>query len=253
MKFLASFYTVLFLFVFSFSGCKSTIKELDDQVYSRHLQRQVPLKIVTTPMPDKKEEMNLLLMNSIELLDQVEAKRIIDSLYKKKQIQPLTLVAFEGKKENYGIVNTGKQADDAKEFKQFNDFIIKELYPFIKKKVVIRKFNSVATCGFGASAKNAFYSAFHNDDKIQTAGLFYPQFDAGEIIAIRNSRNQASLDLMLVTATKDSTTDTFTELHNGKPTIINNFEYALPSVNSKKEMPTPATFAKFLVWAFKVR
>ncbi|MCP9749504.1 alpha/beta hydrolase-fold protein [Ferruginibacter sp. HRS2-29] len=252
MRFFAPLYTLLILFLFSFSACKSTIKELDDQVYSRHLQRQVPLKIVATPMPDKKEEMNLLLMNSVELLDAVDAKRMLDSVYKSGSIRPLLIVAFEGKKEDYGFPDTGNQAKDFKEGKQFNEFIIGELYPFIKKKVVTRRFYSIATCGFGRSAKNAFYVAFHNDDKITLSALFYPQFDAGEIDALRYYRTQAAFDAMIVTgSSNDSTTRSFTNLHAGKPTITTTFEYAAPALSNEKQMPTPATFAKFLAWAFK--
>ena len=42
-----------------FSACKSRIKQQDDKLYSRHLQKKVSLTIITTPMPDNKEEMKL--------------------------------------------------------------------------------------------------------------------------------------------------------------------------------------------------
>lgn len=252
MKFFAPLYTLLILVVFIFSACKSKIKASDDEIYSRHLQRHVPLKIITTPMPDKKGDMNLLLMNSIELMEAVDAKRILDSVYKTGSIRPLLIVAFEGNKEDYGFPKTGNQAKDLKEGIQFNEFIMGELYPFIKKKLATRSFYSIATCGFGPSAKNAFYVAFHNDDKITLSGLFYPRFDAGEIDALRYYRTQAAFDAMIVTGNNnDSTTRSFTNLHGGKPTITTTFEYAAPVESDGKQMPTPATFAKFLAWAFK--
>lgn len=168
MKKIFTLLTISLLFIF---GCRSKVKQLQDSVYSRHLQRHVPLEIITTPMPDNKEEMNLLLFNSADKLEEVRAKAIIDSLYKKKLIQPLVLVAFEGKAGDYGLEES--DAPEAKQYKKFDDFVINELYPYIKKKVVIRKFNSVAICGFGESSVSAFDIAYGNDEKIQSAGLFY--------------------------------------------------------------------------------
>ena len=167
-------YKILFfvLIVLNLLSCKSSIKQQSDSVYSRHLQRHVPLTIITTAMPNKKEQMNLLLFNNPELLEDVRAKKIIDSLFKEKLIQPLTLVAFEGKSGDYGLEEANIAA--AKQYKKFNEFIINELYPFIKKKVVVRKFNSVAICGFGESAICAFDIAWNHDDKIQKVGMFLP-------------------------------------------------------------------------------
>ena len=79
--------------VFSIFSCKSTVKEQKDKVYSRHLQRYVDLTILTTAMPDKKQEMNLLLFNDSKWLEKTRAKEIIDSLHKKNKIQPVLLVA----------------------------------------------------------------------------------------------------------------------------------------------------------------
>ncbi len=232
-----------------FFSCKSKINEQQDQVYSRHLQRQVPLTVITTPMPDNKKDMNLLLVNSDELLQSADARHIIDSLYKKKTIQPLVLVCFDGRKENFGIANTGNQKEDLKEYNQFSDFIIRELYPFIKKKVVIQKFHSVAICGNNISANNALFIALNNSDKIQKAGLFYPAFEAGQLESLVYMRKMATVDLMVVTPSRDSITDKFGNISTSKPGIQNTFIYAAEkTMNSKK--PTPETFAKFLAWAF---
>jgi enterochelin esterase-like enzyme len=72
-------------------GCKAKIKQQEDEVYSRHLQRQVKLSIISTPMPDDKSELNLLLLNDGQDLAELHVKEIVDSLYRKKLIKPLII------------------------------------------------------------------------------------------------------------------------------------------------------------------
>ena len=67
-------------------GCKSKIKQQDDEIYSRHLQRQVKLTIISTPMPDDKNDLNLLILNDGQDMGQFRIKEIIDSLYKKSTV-----------------------------------------------------------------------------------------------------------------------------------------------------------------------
>lgn len=237
----------LFASILLFPACRQDIKVQDDEIYSRHLQRHVPLTVITTPMPDNKADMNLLLMNSQELLENVQAKRIIDSLYAKKLIRPLTLVAFDGKKENYGINMSDNDQENLKAYRKFSDFITGELYPFIKKKVVIQKFRSVAICGVGLSANNAFHIALHNSDKVQMAGLFYPTFYKGQLESLAYMRSRATVEIFLTTAKRDSIADRFADIRSYKPGIATTAVYAAEGANG---MPAPATFAKFVVWAF---
>lgn len=230
---------ILALFVISMlviSGCRPKVKQLQDSVYSRHLQRHVPLEIITTPMPNNKEEMNLLLFNSGDKLEEVRAKAIIDSLYKKKLIQPLVLVAFEGKAGDYGLEES--DAPEAKQYKKFNDFVMNELYPFIKKKVVIRKFNSVAICGFGQSSLSTFDIAYGNDDKIQSAGLFDPAFltDSATLQSIGSLRQRPKLHLWLSSQASDS--------------LLAKFRLVLDTKKGIDATISKGSFADFLSWAF---
>jgi enterochelin esterase-like enzyme len=230
-------FTLLTISLVLFSGCKPKVKQQQDSIYSRHLQRHVPLEIITTPMPDNKEEMNLLLFNSIGMLEGVRAKAIIDSLYRKKLIQPLVLVAFEGKIGDYGIEES--ETPGAKQYKKFNDFVINELYPFIKKKVVIRKFNSVAVCGFYSSALSSFETAYKNDEKIQSVGLFNPSFyeDSTTVAQISSMRQRPKLNVWM------------TYFDPGPLSI------QLGDVLKSKKSITVSehikgSFADFLIWAF---
>ncbi len=239
-----------------FTGCRSKIKQQEDSIYSRHLQRHVALTIITTPMPKDKEEMNLLLFNGgKDMRDAVRAKKIIDSLYKKKLIQPLTLVAFDANEKDYGLQETG--TDESNQHQKLNDFVTDELYPFIKKRVVIRKFNSVAICGFGRSALSAFDIAWNNDEKIQKAGMFYPNFresaqmsDNPVIETIRASRKRPNLGIWLADAANDPADLMFKEVIAGKKTVADFRVTDDPTISNSKTMLQVNNFADFLIWAF---
>ena len=96
----------LLLLISAFS-CKSKIKQQDDELYSRHLQRQVKLTIISTPMPDDKSEMNLLLLNDGQEMGQFRIKEIVDSLYSKNLIKPLLVVGIHAgdRMKEYGVAD----------------------------------------------------------------------------------------------------------------------------------------------------
>jgi enterochelin esterase-like enzyme len=228
-------------------SCKSTVKERKDKVYSRHLQRYVDLTIITTAMPDKKEEMNLLLFNNSKFVETTRAKEIIDSLYKKKKIQPLLLVAMRGQQGDYGLQESNET--EAKQYKKYNEFVINELYPFVKKKTVIRKFNTVAICGFGASAISSFDIAWNNDEKIGMAGMFEPALvkalnDSTSLHTIEGLRKRPNLKIWIAAHPSDSATLLFKSMMNNKKSIV---ECSLTVNNDAR---VDADFAAFLLWAF---
>lgn len=243
-KFLFSFFVIVIL-----SGCKSSIKQQTDTLYSRHLQRHIALTIITTPMPDKKEEMNLLLFNKREILESVRAKKIIDSLFKNKLIQPLTLVAFDGRNEDYGLEEA--EIKEAKQYKQFNDFVTGELYPFVKKKVVITKFNSVAICGFGETALSAFDIAWNNDEKISKAGMFLPLVFVNEKITLEtigSLRKRPNLKVWITDSGKyDSSIIKIHEMISAKNNSTKSF---LVNAAHTSNQSAVYNFAEFLLWAF---
>lgn len=247
---------VFLITAISLLSCKSTVKQQNDKIYSRHLQRHVDLTVITTPMPDKKEEMNLLLFNNNDFTENVQAKKIIDSLYRKKLIQPLTMVAYKGETADYGLEETG--GEKGRQYRKFNEFVSDELYPFAKKKSVIRKFNSVAICGFASSALSAFDIAFNHPGKIQSAGMFYPMFAAGinapdtsVLQTISALRERPKLKLWMLAAESDSLTLKLKNIISALPGIAETEMMTLPHPkNSNRLIVTPEGFAAFLIWAF---
>ncbi|MBK7123442.1 MAG: hypothetical protein IPH68_11905 [Chitinophagaceae bacterium] len=74
-------------------------------MYSRHLQRQVKLTIISTPMPDDKTELNLLILNDGQDMEKLGVKEALDSLYKKGLIRPLLIVGVHAgdREQEYGV------------------------------------------------------------------------------------------------------------------------------------------------------
>jgi enterochelin esterase-like enzyme len=206
-------------------SCKNKIKQQEDELYSRHLQRQVKLSIISTPIPDDKSELNLLLVNDGQDMGQFRMKAIVDSLYGKKLIQPLIVVGIAAgdRMKEYGVsekpdfMNRGDKAD------HYAAFIDDELYPFIKKKAGVRKFKTVVLSGSSLGGLSAFDIAWDHADKIDKVGVFSGSFwwrdkdnkdadyseDKNRIIIskIRLSRKKPHLQYWFYAGNKEETGD----------------------------------------------
>jgi hypothetical protein len=248
-----SYFFILFILLI---GCKSSIKEKEDEIYSKHLQRHIQLTIVSTKIPDKESDMNLLLFINHSMLGNIRTKKIIDSLYKNDLMQPMMMVSFDGKDEDYGLEEVA--SNNAKQIKKYNEFIVDELLPFIKKKASIRKFKTVAITGFLASCNNAFDVAFNNDEKIQKVGMFSPRFywssvfsDSIVLSTIDKFRKRPAISIWIEDEGIDSTATQFKKLMDDKKSIN---ECLVQPQNTGdaalKQLPTIRDFASFLVWAF---
>jgi len=160
------------------TACTKKIKQQEDEIYSRHLQAHIKLTIISTPIPESKNEMNLLILNDGQDADKLRIKETLDSLFRKKLIGPLLVVAVHaGKREDwYGVAgkpdfeNRGKKAD------KYAAFIDNELYASIKKKAGVRSFKSVVIAGSSLGGLSAMDIAWNNADKIDRVGVFSGSF-----------------------------------------------------------------------------
>lgn len=160
-------------------SCKKGVEQQKDELYSRHLQRNVRLEIINTPVPDDKSMLNLLIVNDARTAATAHLFETTDSLQKAGRIQPLVIVVVDGvnKKEEYGIAGTIKKAAAGSKADHYADFIHNELYPYAKKKAGVRKFKSVAIAGFDAGAVSALDIAWAHADKISKVGMFSLRFE----------------------------------------------------------------------------
>lgn len=279
-KYLPPFSLALLLFC-GFS-CKSKIKQQEDEIYSRHLQRHVKLTIINTPMPDEKTELNLLLLNDGQEMGQFRIKEIVDSLYLKKLIKPLLVVGIQvgDRAKEYGVADYPDFMNRGDKAVYYDKFINDELYFFAKKKATVRKFNSVVIAGCSLGGLSAFDIAWNHADKIDKVGVFSGSFwwrdkddkaadysdDKNRIIIskIRSSKKKPGLKYWFYTGGKeedgdrdkdgiiDVTDDTkdLIELLKSKNVLPDDIVYS-EDINGKHDY---ATWSKqlpaFLIWAF---
>ena len=169
-------YIIVLLIILS--GCKHKIKEVEDEVYSRHLQKHIKLSIINTPVPDDKNSFNLLLLNDGQDMDKLHTKQIIDSLNKKNLLQPLVVVAINAndRMQEYGVADMPDYKNNGTQAAKYAAFIDDELYPFIKKKTGVRKFASVTLAGCSLGGLSALDVAWDHADKIDKVGIFSGSF-----------------------------------------------------------------------------
>lgn len=168
----------LFVVIITNVACKSKIKVSDDSIYSRHLQKHIALNIITTPLPDEKNTLNLLLLNDGQDISKLRVKETVDSLYKKKMIQPLVVVGIntDNRMQDYGVAGFPDYQNNGSDAAKYSAFIDDELYPFIKKKTGVRKFHSVTIAGASLGGLSAFDIAWDHADKIDNVGVFSGSF-----------------------------------------------------------------------------
>ncbi len=169
--------TLLLLLITS-AGCKSRIKQQDDEIFSRYLQRQVKLTIINTALPDDKNDLNLLILNDGQETGQFGVRDILDSLNKKKLIKPLLIIAVHAgdRMKEYGVAGSPDYLKRGDKADQYDAFINNELYPFIKKNAAVGKFKSVAMAGCSQGGLSAFDVAWNRADKIDKVGVFSGSF-----------------------------------------------------------------------------
>lgn len=171
-------FPIALLLLLSMAACKSNIKQQDDELYSRHLQRSVKLTIINTPMPDDKSELNLLLLNDGQDMAPFRVRETVDSLYRKGLIKPLLIVGIHAgdRMKEYGVADYPDFMKRGDKAAYYDAFINNELYPYAKKKATVRKFKSVVIAGCSMGGLSAFDIAWNRADKIDKVGVFSGSF-----------------------------------------------------------------------------
>lgn len=159
-------------------ACSAKTKQQQDKLYSRHLQRSVELTIINTPLPDDKSRLNLLLLNDGQDAEKWRVQQILDSLYKAKAIEPVVVVAIHAgdRMQEYGVAGKPDYEKRGSKADHYDEFVNNELYPFIKKKTGVRKFNMVVIAGASLGGLSAFDIGWTHADKIDKIGVFSGSF-----------------------------------------------------------------------------
>lgn len=161
----------------SLYACKQ-VKETDDSLYSRHLQRTVKLHILHTPLPADRNLYNLLILNDGQDMKSFRVQETMDSLYKADKIAPLVIIGVEAgdRMKEYGVTEYPDYLGRGNRAAFYDAFINNELYPYAKKNSGVKKFQSVAIAGCSLGGLSAFDIAWNHSDKISKVGVFSGSF-----------------------------------------------------------------------------
>lgn len=163
--------------LFLICGCKK-VKQTEDNLYSKNLQRNVKLHILHTPLPSDRSLFNLLILNDGQDLEKLLVKETMDSLYKEGKLLPLVIIGVEAgdRMQEYGVSGKPDYLGRGSKAGLYDAFINDELYPYAKKESGVRKFQSVAIAGCSMGGLSAFDIAWNHPDKISKVGVFSASF-----------------------------------------------------------------------------
>jgi enterochelin esterase-like enzyme len=164
------------LLMISFS-CKR-VKQTDDSLYSKHLQRTVKLHILHTPPPSDRSLFNLLILNDGQDMEKLRVKETMDSLYKEGKLLPIVIIGVEAgdRMQEYGVADKPDYLGRGSKAGLYDAFINDELYPYAKKESGVRKFQSFVIAGCSLGGLSAFDIAWNHPDKISKVGVFSGSF-----------------------------------------------------------------------------
>jgi enterochelin esterase-like enzyme len=164
-------------FLFLLIACKK-VKQTDDNLYSRHLQRNVKLHIMHTPPPSDRSLYNLLILNDGQDMDQLQVIETMDSLYAAGKILPLVIIGVEAgdRMQEYGVTDKPDYLGRGEKATFYDAFINDELYPYAKKESGVRKFQSLVIAGCSMGGLSAFDIAWNHPDKFSKVGVFSASF-----------------------------------------------------------------------------
>jgi len=268
-----------------FVGCKK-IKQTDDNLYSRHLQRNVRLHILHTPPPADRSQFNLLILNDGQDMESLRVKETVDSLYKADKIPPLVIIGIEAgdRMQEYGVADYPDYLGRGKKANFYDAFINNELFPYAKKESGVRKFKSIVIAGCSMGGLSAFDIAWNHPDKISKVGVFSGSFwwrdKASEDSSYSDDKNRVMFTKLKASRKKPGLQYWFyagaaeEESDRDKDGIIDVIDDTkdIISLLEKKNVVAPeeivyieypsgvhnysswsAVFPDFLVWAFPVR
>jgi enterochelin esterase-like enzyme len=164
------------LLMISFS-CKR-VKQTDDSLYSKHLQRTVKLHILHTPPPSDRSLFNLLILNDGQDMEKLRVKETMDSLYIEGKLLPIVIIGVEAgdRMQEYGVADKPDYLGRGSKAGLYDAFINDELYPYAKKESGVRKFQSFVIAGCSLGGLSAFDIAWNHPDKISKVGVFSGSF-----------------------------------------------------------------------------
>lgn len=191
---------------------------------SSYLKRSVDIEIYIPTNLLGNERLNLLLLNDGQDAADLNLQDTLTQLYTTGKTGALAVVAIkaaEDRVQEYGVVSHPDFMGRGAKAKAYNNFIVKELLPFVQQVIDIPVNGTKAFAGFSLGGLSAMDICWNNDHVFDVAGVLSGSFwwrkkdlkdgytDADRIMheVIRNTKGKPDLKFWLMTGTEDETAD----------------------------------------------
>lgn len=254
------------------------------KISSNYLKREVEIDIYTPEGILGNEKIELLLLNDGQDVAKMDFSRILEDAHHAKRNHRLIVVAIKASEDRlmeYGVACTPDFKGRGAKANLYTDFVIKELLPFVKKKIAMPITGKVGFAGFSLGGLSAFDIAWNNPAAFDVVGVFSGAFwwrkkdlndgytDTDRIMhqQLENTFSKPDMKFWLMTGTEDEKAD------RNKNMIIDSIDdtidlvkillnkgYKRPDhifyyekVGGKHDVPTwENVMPAFLDWAFEV-
>jgi len=260
------------------------VNTINFKIPSANLKREVEIDIYVPEGILGNEKIELLLLNDGQDVAKMDFSKILEEAHHNKRNHRLIVVAIKASTERlmeYGVAGVPDFKGRGAKARLYNDFVIKELLPFVKKKIAMPITGKVAFAGFSLGGLSAFDIAWNNPSVFDAVGVFSGAFwwrkkdlidgytDADRIMhaLIDTTSTKPDMKFWLMTGTEDEKAD------RNKNMIIDSIDDTIDVVKSllKKGYKRPenifyfekvggkhdvATWENvmpaFLTWAFEI-
>ncbi|HWA35999.1 MAG TPA: alpha/beta hydrolase-fold protein [Cyclobacteriaceae bacterium] len=148
-------------------------------IYTKLLQRNVAVEIMTPPGIDKNHRYPLLVLNDGQDSDAVKVKETIERLVAEKSIPEIIVVGVMAadRMQEYGVAFRTDYFGRGKLAKAYSNFIVTELVPYITYKYPISHSNMErAMAGYSLGGLSAIDIVWNNFEVFGKAGVFSGSF-----------------------------------------------------------------------------
>ena len=153
-----------------------TLIQIEESVPSAYLNREVHITLIYPK--NISQNLSVLIFNDGQDFNELAIYSSISTLLSQNQIQPFMCVGIHANQERLQEYGTASQADYKKrgsKAKQHNDFIIKELLPYLKKKYLIKNKGNVIA-GLSLGGLSAMDIGWNNAKEFSKIGVFSGSF-----------------------------------------------------------------------------
>ncbi|UKT63327.1 alpha/beta hydrolase [Pedobacter mucosus] len=149
------------------------------QIPSVFLKRDVDIDIYLPEGILGNEKIELLLLNDGQDVAKMDFEQVLKTSHQNKRNSRLIVVAIKASIDRimeYGVAGIPDFKGRGAKASLYNNFIIQELLPFVKKQIAIPITGKVAFAGFSLGGLSAFDIAWNNPDVFDVIGVFSGAF-----------------------------------------------------------------------------